>query len=123
MSVPTHQFIDEKPNFRVVSFDGKFWMHPYTASPIPLNNRHWREVAFEALSSESIGGSDEPLSLFKLLGSRWRMWLRDEIRNHPEACICNKSGHWINPITGLLAYQVQRPASRMESLIPLPFNE
>ena len=64
MSVPTHQFIDEKPNFRVVSFDGKFWMHTYTASPIPLNNRHWREVAFEALSSESIGGSDETLWFF-----------------------------------------------------------
>ena len=60
-----HSF-DENPNFRVISFDGSFWIHPYTGHAIPLHNRSWREVAHEALSSETPSPGHEPLALFKL---------------------------------------------------------
>ena len=120
MRTPTplyHNNFDENPNFRVISFDGLFWLHPYSGSPIPLNNRSWREVAYEALSSEKPSAGHEPMALFKLYRTRWSMWLRDNIRNRPELCTCDKSGFWINPITGMPSPTLQLHGGIIDSTV------
>jgi serine phosphatase RsbU (regulator of sigma subunit) len=101
------KLMDSDPVFRSCTFDGLYWIDPFTGALIsaPFD---FRTVATQHLMQDLAWTKTEPKSILDMRTLQWQHYLQERVESDARFKFFSKEGAWINPFNGRLCNQVKK---------------